>query len=186
MHSKEWQKALDYYAQALALYRRIGDRHQQARTLTNLGFYHLYHLDQGDRPQAASYFDQALKLARESGDRGSEALSLRGLGWVQAAQGNEPQAAAHYQQALELSRALGSPQLEADVLLYMAHLARSRGRLAEAHTLIQEAVKVNETWLARLSPRSLSIPALNTGFGIYEFIPFYIDDGALEPIRAQA
>ncbi len=55
----EKQQALDYYEQALPLWRAVGVRGGEARTLNNIGS--VYN-DLGEKQQALDYYEQSLPL----------------------------------------------------------------------------------------------------------------------------
>ncbi|MDT9257715.1 MAG: tetratricopeptide repeat protein, partial [Limnospira sp. PMC 1254.20] len=66
----EKQTALDYYNQALPLYRAVEDRGGEATTLNNIG---LVYDSLGEKQTALDYLNQALPLSRAVEDRGGEA-----------------------------------------------------------------------------------------------------------------
>ena len=70
-------KAIEYYQQALAIARDIGDRQGEGIYLGNLGNVFA---DLGDEGQAIEYYQQALTIARETEDRRSECIHLGNLG----------------------------------------------------------------------------------------------------------
>ncbi len=55
----EKQTALDYYNQALPLFRAVEDRGGEATTLTGIG---LVYSDLGEKQTALDYYNQALPL----------------------------------------------------------------------------------------------------------------------------
>ena len=63
------RKAIEYYEQALAIAREIGDRRGEGTALGNLG---LAYAALGDARKAIEYYEQALAIAREIGDRRGE------------------------------------------------------------------------------------------------------------------
>ena len=73
----QYQQAIEYYQQWLAIAREIGDRGGEANSLGNLGnaYYSL-----GQYQQAIEYHQQSLAIAREIGDRRGEAIALFNLG----------------------------------------------------------------------------------------------------------
>ena len=71
--------ALDYFEQALPIFREVGDRAGEAATLNNIG---LVHDRRGDGQAALGYFEQALPIYREVGDRAGEAATLNNIGLV--------------------------------------------------------------------------------------------------------
>ena len=83
----EKQKALDFYNQALPIYRAVGDsealrrnRGGEATTLNNIGGVYS---DLGEKQKALDYYNQALPLIRAVGDPSGEATildNIRALG----------------------------------------------------------------------------------------------------------
>ena len=71
------RKALDFFEQALPLYRQVGDRGGEATTLNNIG---MVYDALGDKRKALDFFEQALPLSRQVGDRRGEATTLNNLG----------------------------------------------------------------------------------------------------------
>ena len=65
----EARKAIEYYEQALAIAREIGDRRGEGASLGNLG---RAYADLGDARKAIEYYEQALAIAREIGDKRDE------------------------------------------------------------------------------------------------------------------
>jgi tetratricopeptide (TPR) repeat protein len=70
-------KAIEYFQQALAIARDIGDRQAEGACLGNLGSAFS---DLGDEGQAIDYRQQSLSIARETGDRQVECHQLGNLG----------------------------------------------------------------------------------------------------------
>lgn len=77
--------ALPLLEQALALYRGLGNRHQEAIILNGLG---MAHDELGEMDQPLSYYDRALKLARTIKDRDLESgiLFNRGMLYSKASE----------------------------------------------------------------------------------------------------
>jgi CHAT domain-containing protein len=69
----DYEKALDYYNQALELRRATNDLHGQANTLRGIGKIYFY---LGEKQTGFGYVEQALKLNRKTGDRRNEAENL--------------------------------------------------------------------------------------------------------------
>ena len=70
-------KAIEYYEQAVAIAREIGDRRGEGKALGNMGSA-LY--SPGDIDNARDYYQQQLKIVQEIGYRNGEANAL----WCQA------------------------------------------------------------------------------------------------------
>ncbi|MEA5464591.1 tetratricopeptide repeat protein [Leptothoe sp. PORK10 BA2] len=73
----QYERAIDFHQQSLAIKREIGDRQGEANSLGNLGSAY-YSLSQYER--AIDFHQQSLAIDREIGDRQGEALSLNNLG----------------------------------------------------------------------------------------------------------
>ena len=120
------QKALDYFNQALQIYKQLKNQKFEGVTLNNLGG--LYD-DLGDKAKALDYYDQALELQRAVGDRGGEGVTLNNLGRVYDALGDKQKALDYYEQALTLRRAVGDKYGEATTLhnIGMIYLVERHG-----------------------------------------------------------
>jgi len=110
---KDLDAALASYAQALTLYRAVGDRLGEANTLKALGDVQAF---RDERDAALASYAQALTLYRAVGARLGEANTLRALGDVQTFRKDLDAALASYAQALTLYRAVGDRVGEANTL----------------------------------------------------------------------
>src|SRR5205823_4671361 len=165
----EKQKALDFFNQALVLWRAIQDRVGEAKALGNLG---KYYLSRRDHAKAAELLNQTLLLSRATGDQLSEVASLAYLGDIYAATGETEKALDSYNHALILSRTLGAPQIEAATLYGLAVFQRDHGQLNEARTGIETALEIVESQRLKLASISLRGSYLAS---VQRFYNFYID-----------
>jgi len=99
----KWEKALN-------LYREIGDRSGETRTLNHIG---KVYSDWGEKQKALDYYNQSLSLSREIGDRQQEALTLHNMGNDYSVLGEKPKALDYYNHSLALSQEIGNRQQEA-------------------------------------------------------------------------
>ncbi|MBL8160578.1 MAG: tetratricopeptide repeat protein [Anaerolineae bacterium] len=109
----ENRKALEFYEQAVSLFRGMGDRGGEAATLTNIG---AAWNALGEKHKALDFYEQALPLRRAVGDRGGEATTLTNIGAAWDALGEKHKALDFYEQALPLQRAVGDRGGEAIAL----------------------------------------------------------------------
>ncbi|MDF5739675.1 CHAT domain-containing protein, partial [Nostoc sp. S13] len=96
----EKQKALDFYNQALPLFRAVGDRTGEARTLNNIG---RVYSDLGEKQKALDFYNQALPLRRAVGDRNGEAVTLGNIGELFQSTNRPTEAITNLQQSLQIS-----------------------------------------------------------------------------------
>jgi tetratricopeptide (TPR) repeat protein len=97
----ETQKALEYLTQALDIFRAVGDRAGEARTLNDIG---AVYAALGEEQKALEYYTQALAIYRAVGDRAGEAGTLNNIGLVYFALGEKQKALEYYTQALDIVR----------------------------------------------------------------------------------
>ena len=100
----EYQKAIEFHQQSLAITREIGDRGGEGNSYNNLGnvYYSL-----GEYQKAIEFYQQSLAITREIGDRGGEASSWFNLGLTYYKLKRISEAKEAYLQARELYQALG-------------------------------------------------------------------------------
>jgi len=99
------------YQRALSILREIGDRPNEAVTLSNLGG--LYR-DTGQREAAMDSYSRALTLMRQIGDHASEAVTLFNLAMVHQEFGDLAKAEELMTAVVALDEEMGHPDLESD------------------------------------------------------------------------
>jgi DNA-binding SARP family transcriptional activator len=135
----KYERAADYYQQALRLARAAGNPAAELRALTGLGNVHRM---QSRYEQAADHYEQALLIARATGHRTGELEAVDGLGHMHRVQGRYEQAADHYQQALELARATGHLNAEQNIQTGLGLINRIFGRYDEATHHYEQALRL--------------------------------------------
>ena len=134
-------RAIEFYEQALAIAREIGDRRGEGANLGNLG---ICYLALGQTSRAIEYLEQALAIAREIGNRRDEGSNLDNLGNCYSALGQTSRAIEYYEQALAIFRAIGYRHGEGEALGVLAEVFIDEGRYAEAIKLAQESAKIED------------------------------------------
>jgi CHAT domain-containing protein/tetratricopeptide (TPR) repeat protein len=104
------QPGLDKYAEALGLFRSVGDREGELFTLGLLGSVSAA---LGDEAKAQGYFDEALAMQRDAGDRAAQALTLRNVGLLYLSIGDKQNALDHFNQSSSLFQAAGDKRMAA-------------------------------------------------------------------------
>jgi CHAT domain-containing protein/Tfp pilus assembly protein PilF len=97
----EFQQALEFFEQHLALEVVKRDRAWTARTLNNIG---VVHREQGNYARALGYFERSLAASEAVGDKRLIGLGLNNIGTIHGSQGNQAQALEYFQRALKLAQ----------------------------------------------------------------------------------
>jgi predicted ATPase len=160
----EYAVAAARYAEAIALYREIGDTRGVQATTNSLG---MLAWARGDYTQAQSCFEESLGLSRQLGHTFGIANSLNGLGTAIQAQGDGPQALVFYEEALATAHALQYDPLITMILDNIGEVSLAQGDLARAHAVYAEALvrqqSLGDTRGAALSRQGLGLIALAQG-----------------------
>lgn len=119
----DYEKALEYYQQALALSQAVSDRSGEASTLINVG---AVYFALGKKEKASEYYQQALPIVKAVGDRSGEAITLGWLGIVHHDQGELDEAIKYLERSEELLVQVRSPDLQV-VRQFLAQWRAERG-----------------------------------------------------------
>jgi predicted ATPase/DNA-binding SARP family transcriptional activator len=133
----DYEQAVQFHEEALALYRVAGDREAIADALTSLG---QMARDQGDYDEAVRLLDQALATCRAAGDRHGAAYALIELGTVASYRGGGQLALALYAEGLEILRTSPDPRGYAAALTNVATMTFVQGEPERAAPLYEEAL----------------------------------------------
>ncbi|WP_016953021.1 DUF2225 domain-containing protein [Anabaena sp. PCC 7108] len=125
----EKQKALEYYKQALPIYRTVGNKEGEAATLHNIGsIYDSW----GQRQESLQYYNQAVSLLRVVGDKAGEAITLNNIGLVYDSLGEKQKALEYYHQALSIYQVVSDKSGEATTLHNLGLVYSSLGKKQQA------------------------------------------------------
>jgi predicted ATPase/DNA-binding SARP family transcriptional activator len=135
----EAEKANDYFAESLELYRQVADSWGIANVLNNSGdiAFRLGHL-----AKAQQFYQESLELYRERQDLRGMGLALVNLGGVYEQQGNVREAKRLFSSSLEMARELADPYVESRALTRLAHLALSTKQLEEAKDFYGQSLEL--------------------------------------------
>ena len=103
-HLGESKRAIEYFAQHLAIVRETGARRGEANALGNLA--NAYQ-QLGEPKRASEYYEQHLVIARETGDRRGEGRTLVNLGNAYGQLGEPKRAIEYFGQHLAIARETG-------------------------------------------------------------------------------
>jgi CHAT domain-containing protein/tetratricopeptide (TPR) repeat protein len=119
---EKWREIIANFEEALTLWRRLGDRQGELRTLIRLGGARL---NTGDTQTAQKYYQEAFSLARALGDRNQEPYVLFGLGVIYSRQGKPQQALEAYDQAKQAFASMSLRENEAGAIVNIAIVHQS-------------------------------------------------------------
>jgi DNA-binding CsgD family transcriptional regulator/tetratricopeptide (TPR) repeat protein len=153
-----YQQAMRWHQQALALYREVGDKQGIAFALNNLGIQAQY---QGDYESARAFLEESQALYRELGDKWGIAIVLGNLGLGEASKGNYERARALFEEELALFRELKAKVEIALALHNLGDVARYQGDNRRAMAYLEECLSVcEELGDKRLTSMTLNILGL--------------------------
>ncbi len=184
------QKALDYYLQALPLYRAVDDKDGELGMLDRMSIiFHILgasrdaavthnkigevYLALGKNEQALKNYNQSLQLYRAANDNVGEANTLHNIGEVYSyLVGDREQALKFYKEALPLRYGFGDKELVADTLYNISAVYDDLGEQQLALKFYKEALPLfrvnNKTYEARTLYNLFSVLVLdNPRLGIF-------------------
>jgi predicted ATPase len=126
--------------EALAIYRTLGDRQGEARSLSGLQLGALF---TEDFAAARTYGEQALAIYRELGQKRGVAITLNNLGSVERAAGDLEGAARLYDESLSLLRGVGDLKYVALALAELGLVTVRLARLEQARAHIVEGLVIS-------------------------------------------
>lgn len=149
----DWGAAADYWAQALAASRRVGDRRNEAIVLAQMGFGEA---GRGHYGAALASLGQAAQTFRAIGERRRVAETLNDLGMVQRDIGRHAEARAAFEEALAIQTGIGDARLALFTALNLGRqiIADDPARSAALYALALEAALAADDRLAEAYTRS--------------------------------
>lgn len=133
-------RAAEAFAQALQIYRQLGNRLGEANTLTNLG---RVQYDTGALPATADAFTRALEIYRQLGNRLGEANALTDLGQTRLLAEADPDAGDAIMQALQIYREIGNRLGEANALNDLGRVGYQTGDYPGAVDAYAQALEIS-------------------------------------------
>src|SRR5262245_40155894 len=130
--------AVKKYKEAILLWRDIGDRREEARTLNNIGNAYF---ELGENQKALDFYSQALPLYHAAGAHLEEAETLNAIGYFYNELGENQKALDFCLRALPLYRAAGDRQGEAKALVSLGVVHHSLGEKQKAIEFYNQALR---------------------------------------------
>ncbi|MBD3191212.1 MAG: DUF2225 domain-containing protein [Candidatus Heimdallarchaeota archaeon] len=157
----EYQKAEDYYQQALAIANKYGDKTGEETLYHNLG---TLHKKQGNYQQALDFFLKVLEMKGENKLTKEHIDLFNSLGFIYHCLGNYQLAFDYYLQELELINKMGEKIDRAIALHNIAGVYEQWGKYQEALEYYEQALVIAKKINDRLTVESI----LNNLGGIFE------------------
>ncbi len=133
-----FEQAEEFKAQALQLFREMGDRRSVGNLLNSLG--ETTRLS-GDYQAAFGRYQEALTIAREIGNRNGEILYFSNLGGTRVGLGQYEEAESDLRQTIEMGEAAGYVGLSEN-FRFLAEALVGQGRLEEALAAARRALEL--------------------------------------------
>lgn len=131
-----YDKAIEYYEQSLAIQRQISNTQGVAAVLYNLG--DMYAL-RGNLHQALEYLHESLKLHEQLKDETGTAYVLNDLGWYYHVQGDDPNALLYLGKARDLREKLADTRGLANTYNNLGLICLEKHKLDDAHNYFSRA-----------------------------------------------
>lgn len=136
----DFQRALDYYLQALPLFAESPPR--RAITLNNIG---VAYSSLGDPESALDYLQQSLEVLKTGPDRAAEALTLNNIGYAYNYLTKYQEASNYFNQARAMLQKIGNRSVEAQTLDLLGATYSDMGQPEKALELHQQALEIQRT-----------------------------------------
>ncbi|MBA3414667.1 MAG: tetratricopeptide repeat protein, partial [Chloroflexia bacterium] len=132
--------AAPFFNEALAIWRALGDRTGESKTLNNLGNVADF---RGDLDRAATLFGESLAIARDLDLKPQVAIGLNNLALVHLNRGDLDTAQAMLEESLAIKRTLADRSALTSPLTNLAIIAVDRGDLDRAVALLEECLAID-------------------------------------------
>jgi predicted ATPase len=131
--------AEQFFEQALALFRQLGDDQSVAALLERLA---APRMAAGDLEAARAMAEESLALYRAAGNRAAAAYPLSKLAGIEWLSGNREQGIGLMQEALELARETGDMWWASGLMLNLGEMLAEQGEQANANVLVRESLSI--------------------------------------------
>jgi tetratricopeptide (TPR) repeat protein len=125
----DYETALAYLKQSLAIMQQIGDKAGEGTTLGNIG--NIY-FKQGDYETALEYLKQSLAICQQIGDKAGEGRTLNNISQIYDAQGDYETALDYLKQSLAICQQIGDKAGLCATLFNMGHIYMQNEQVQEA------------------------------------------------------
>jgi serine/threonine protein kinase/predicted ATPase len=138
-HMSRLREAIEAYAEALVIYRKLKVPRQEARALNNMG---IVFSALGEYEEALTHYKRALKIDTELGDRPGTALKLGNIGQTYLDVGALSQAEKYLLKALALADQIKDPVSGTDSSITLGQVYLRRGDAARAKAIFERGLEL--------------------------------------------
>ncbi len=133
-------EAIDAYVEAIAVFRQVSARRQEARTKNSLAYAMFV---QGRYEDSVSLGLESIQIDLSIGGRFQIAKTLNNIGFSYARLGDMPRARAYMARARDAHERYGDQDGRSDTLLVSAQILIEEGELDQAESFVREASTLN-------------------------------------------
>ncbi|MEI6428647.1 MAG: tetratricopeptide repeat protein [Pseudanabaena sp. ELA607] len=138
---KDWKKTEQYYQEAVAAYRELGNEDGEGIVLNNLGSV-ARHQQQYDR--AETYYQQALAITEKLGNKAYQSTRCGNLGDLAIVRDRPKDARPWFERSLSLAQEVGLQNQVASAQSGLAQVLEAEKRYGEALDFAQQALQIWE------------------------------------------
>jgi len=138
-YTGQMKRSVESYAEALALFRKLGFRRLEATMLMNIGFVSQC---MGAYEGALDYYQQAYNIDLQIGDRFYTGAKLANIGQAYAEIGQYGRAEKYLRKAVELCRAVEDASGESDALTTLGQIRLWQGNTTSARRYLTDGLRL--------------------------------------------
>ena len=173
-YQEQYQRAINFYQQALAIARDIGDRAGEAIYLNNIG---IAYKSLGQHQKAIEFYLQQLAIAQEIGDRFLEAAALNNLGLAAIDLAQYRRDLKEYERAIDLieqslviKQEIGDRNGEGISLNNLGLAFLKKGDLIKAEKNLRSAIEVWESIRQPINSDTNKVSIFDTQIRTYRLL----------------
>ncbi len=137
----DYDTALHYLEQSLAINQQIGDREGEGRSLNNIG--EIYRA-KGDYDTALQYLEQSLAIQQQIGDRQGEGTTLNNISLIYSVKGDYNTALRYLEQSLAIIQQIGDRKGEGTTLNNISQIHKVKGDYDTALRYLEQSLAIQQ------------------------------------------
>ena len=140
-HLGQYDTALDFLKQSLAIQQQIGDKSGEGTSLNNIS---QIFKARGDYDNALDFLKQSLAIRQQIGDKSGEGTTLNNLATTAYARGDYDTALQYLQQSLAIQQQIGDKSGEGVTLSNISQIYSARGDYDSALDFLKQALAIQQ------------------------------------------